>query len=233
MPVHRQWPMFDVSASIGRFRAEAEADQPRPRARKRPIDALDVDIGHCLWTGIVDTTRRAGAAPADIARDVERMGGSGRSLVDDGYKPSATTTGVCGRRTPPSSRPGSPVRGATTSGGSRRRPAGRGRAGVVVPPPRALRRHRCDEIRFGPLPDVVPPRRGRRRSPLLLLRGLLGLEPDMPNGVVPRPTPVPVLARPGAHRGLALGAGRPGSKWRTARSGPEVPDGVVVEPWDA
>ena len=71
---------------------------------KRPIDSLTSNIGHCLWTGIVDDDkaqhRRRQAA---VARDVQRVGrphpGHHRWA---GTTRSATTADRSGPTTPPS-----------------------------------------------------------------------------------------------------------------------------------
>ena len=46
-------------------------------ADKQPIDSLTSNIGHCLWTGIVDEDKaRRGGREAAVAPDVQRVGGS-------------------------------------------------------------------------------------------------------------------------------------------------------------
>ncbi len=47
---------------------------------KRPLDALTSNMGHCLWTGILDEDKAAivGAAPRVGRRDVLRAGASAR-----------------------------------------------------------------------------------------------------------------------------------------------------------
>ena len=58
-------------------------------ADKRPIDSLTSNMGHCLWTGIVDEdkARRRGRA-AGVAGDVQRLGRPHPVHVDSGgYNP--------------------------------------------------------------------------------------------------------------------------------------------------
>ena len=42
---------------------------------KRPIDALASNMGHCLWSGIIDEDKAAaGRRAPDVAGDVHRLG---------------------------------------------------------------------------------------------------------------------------------------------------------------
>ena len=68
---------------------------------KRPVDALASNMGHCLWTGIVDEDKaRGGRRAAAVARDVHRLGRpDARPARWAPTTRSATTTARCGRTT--------------------------------------------------------------------------------------------------------------------------------------
>ena len=57
-------------------------------ADKRPVAALASNMGHCLWTGIIDPdARRAGGRAAAVAADVLGVGGPHLGLLDARLQP--------------------------------------------------------------------------------------------------------------------------------------------------
>ena len=72
-------------------------------ADKRPIDALATNMGHCLWTGIVDDDKAPrGRRAAAVARAVHRLGHPHAGHVDAGLQPGhlPQRLGVAARQTP-------------------------------------------------------------------------------------------------------------------------------------
>jgi glycogen debranching enzyme len=154
--------------------------------RKRPVDALASNVGHCLWTGIVGTRRR---------RDVARLlTGDGLSS-GFGVRTLAAHTGGYN--------PVSYHCGAVWPHDSAIALAGMCRAGTRAEAALLARSlldaaeafdGRLPELFAGfdraefPSPVTYPaacsPQAWASAAPLLVLRSLLGLEPDIPNRVV-------------------------------------------------
>ena len=102
-------------------------------ADKRPIDSLTSNIGHCLWTGIVDEDKAHRVAQALIvARRCSPAGGCAPCRATTGATTrSATTAARCGPTTRPSWPPAWPAT-ATTA------PPSSSSSGCSTPPrPRA------------------------------------------------------------------------------------------------
>ena len=80
---------------------------------KKPIDSLASNVGHCLWTGIIDEDRASIVAEKlHVPRVVQRLGGSHACHHHGGVTTrSAITVGPCGPTTRSSSRPDSPATG--------------------------------------------------------------------------------------------------------------------------
>jgi glycogen debranching enzyme len=153
---------------------------------KRQVDALASNIGHCLWTGIVDEERAA-----SVARDLlspEMFSGWGvRTLAcsQPGYNPVSYH---CGSVWPHDT--------AVAAAGLRRygfvdeaNHLTTGLLDLAVAEggrlPELVAGFSRDEFREPvPYPTSCSPQAWAAASPLLLLRGLLGLEPDIPSGVV-------------------------------------------------
>ena len=75
---------------------------------KRPLDALTSNMGHCLWTGILDEDKALDGRQAPrVGRAVLGVGHPDAGDVDDRASTrSATTTAACGRTTTRSVPPG-------------------------------------------------------------------------------------------------------------------------------
>jgi len=83
-------------------------------ADKRPIDAVASNIGHCLWTGIVDPERAGQVAERLVSSELFSGWASAHSRPRwPPTTPSATTTAPCGPTTTRSAAPVSP--GTATS----------------------------------------------------------------------------------------------------------------------
>jgi len=76
-------------------------------ADKSPVDGLASNMGHCLWTGIVDE-EKAPLVAKHLVSDRLFCGWGVRTLAETvkGYNPSATTAAACGPTTTPSPPPG-------------------------------------------------------------------------------------------------------------------------------
>jgi glycogen debranching enzyme len=155
---------------------------------KRPVDALASNLGHLLWTGIVPTARAGAVASALLSPELASGWGL-RTLATSmgrydplGYHtgsvwPHDTAIAVAGLRragcADEAARLGaSLLSAAQASGGGGRLPelfAGLGPEEIGVPVP---------------YPASCSPQAWASASPLLVLRALLGLEPDVPHGVV-------------------------------------------------
>jgi glycogen debranching enzyme len=153
---------------------------------KSPVDAVASNMGHCLWTGIVEQDRTAAVAAWLVSSDLF-SGWGVRTLATsmDRYDPLSYHNGsvwphdtaicVAGlRRTgfvdESLALAGGLLAAATASGG--RLPelfAGLTPTELSVPVP---------------YPASCSPQAWASGAPLLLLRSLLGLEPDLPNGTV-------------------------------------------------
>ena len=186
-------------------------------ADKRPIDSLTSNIGHCLWTGIVDEDKahRVAQAPARPRR-CSPAGGSGRSSATMAATTrSATTAGRCGPTTRPSSPPAWPATGSTGP------PSGSSSACSTRPRPRAAgcpSSSAASTAASCPCPSGYPtscsPQAWAAASPLLCLRTLLRLDPWVPYGktwLCPDPARGDRLP-PGRGDPPGRGPGRP-SRW--------------------
>ena len=171
---------FD-DALLGRASAAATT-RSRSTATSGRVDSLCSNIGHLLWSGIVPP-ERVGDDRDRLARRraLVGLGRSGRCRPPTPPTTrSATTTAPSGRTTRRSA-PGAAREGRAAGGRapdraarcSRRRASSTGRCRRCSPASSAARRRSRSPTR---------PRRGRRRgppgTPVLLLRLLLGLEPD-------------------------------------------------------
>ena len=80
----------------------------RPRRRQGPVDALASNMGHCLWTGILDEDKAALVAERLLAPEL--FSGWGVRTLATRWRAttrSATTTARCGPTTTPSPPPAS------------------------------------------------------------------------------------------------------------------------------
>ena len=151
-------------------------------ADKRPIDALASNMGHCLWSGIVDEDKApAGRGPPAVSADVHRMGGSHVGDVDGRVQPGELPqrVGLAARQRPHRHRPHA-LRlrraGAAAWRPASSTPPGRSRAG-------------CPELFCGfdrdeypaplPYPTSCSPQAWAAAAPLQLLRALLRVDPSM------------------------------------------------------
>ena len=127
----------------------------------RQVDAVASNMGHCLWTGIVDEPAQGPRSPDGSSRPSSRAGGaSARSPPRwPATARSATTTARCGRTTPRSR-----SRDCDAPGSSRRRTRCRGTC--CWPPTRSA--DACPSCSPGSPPrrwscPSATPRRARRR----------------------------------------------------------------------
>ena len=205
-------------------------------ARKRPVDALTSNIGHCLWTGIVDDDKVERVA-AHLTSPEMSSGWGIRTLASSmtGYNPVSYHNGSVW---PHDSTIVAAGLARVGQGDALRQVAG----GLVATAPEFS--YRLPELFAGigrdemPFPVRYPtscsPQAWAAASPLLLLRALLGLEPDVPHGVVRIRPELPSWLGPVRVEGVALGTGRLSLEVRDGEvEVSEVPDGVVVEPWVA
>ena len=152
---------------------------------KRPIDALGSNMGHCLWAGIVDEEqRRGGGRAAGRARPVDRVGDPHAGRAEAAFDPSSYH---CGSVWPHDTAIG--IAGIAAAGRATR-PAGWSRGCSPRPTARRAGSPSCSSAwqgrrrHAGALPDLLLTPGMVGGAPLLLLRVLLGLEPDVPAGVV-------------------------------------------------
>jgi glycogen debranching enzyme len=178
-------------------------------AEKRPIDAMASNIGHCLWTGIVDE-EKAGAV-ASLLLDDEMFSGWGvRTLAKSttGYNPISYHCGSVW-----------PHDNAVTA-------AGLMRYGFVEEAHRVMEalvdaapffENRLPELFAGlpreefPFPVAYPtscsPQAWAAASPMLFLRTLLRFEPDVRNAALHVAPAVPDWAGPLVLSGIPLMGG--------------------------
>ena len=157
-------------------------------ATSGPSTRVASNIGHCLWTGIVDPAAgRVGRRPAARRRPVLRLGHPhARGVAWPPTTRSATTTARSGRTTTRSARRRPrPLRLRRGGPPGHRRPARRRRR-VRRPPARAVRRLRPRASCRSPAayPTSCSPQAWAAASPLLWLRTLLGLAPSASNAQV-------------------------------------------------
>jgi glycogen debranching enzyme len=175
-------------------------------AEKRPIDALASNVGHCLWSGIVDTDR-ARAVAARLLEDSMWTGWGVRTISSDepAYSPLSYH---CGSVWPHDS--------AILVAGLRRYgladvsrrialgllDAAMGTGGRL--PELFCGLARADVSTPVPFPTSCSPQAWATATPFLLLQVLLGLEPDVPAGTLSI-NPIPPLTETELHlRGLRL-----------------------------
>ena len=93
---------------------------------KQPLDGLASNMGHCLWTGIVDEEKAGPSPSTSLPRHVHRVGHPHARHVDGRLQPDQLPQRASGRTTTPSRWPGScgtdSERGAPCDG---RSPSGR------------------------------------------------------------------------------------------------------------
>ena len=180
---------------------------------KRPVDALASNMGHCLWTGIVDEDKAASVARHLSARDVQRLGSAHARHVDGGVQPAELSQrfGLAARQR-----------------SHRRRvdPIRMHRSGAVDHPRRTRAASAFDgrlpELMCGfdraeyprpvPYPTSCSPQAWASASPVQLLRSLLRFDPWVPQGkAVDRPC---AASRPGGTRvrGVRLGGSASASR---------------------
>lgn len=175
---------------------------------KRPIDALTSNIGHCLWTGIVDDDK-AGQV-ADHLLSPEMFSGWGiRTLATSmgAYNPCSYHNGSVW-----------PHDNAICAAGLMRY-GYTGHAGRVVDAildASTRFGHRLPELYCGfdraefdapvPYPTSCSPQAWASAAPLLLLRTLLRLEPSVPEGKLSVAPVVPARYLPLAVSGLRVGS---------------------------
>lgn len=177
---------------------------------KRPVDALASNIGHCLWTGIVDEDHAGAVAEALLAPEM---------FTGWGVRTLATTMA--------SYNPLSYHNGSVWPHDNAIAAAGLTRYGFVEPAERIISGTiaaadsfdgRLPELFAGldrdelPVPVSYPascsPQAWSAAAPLLLLRSLLRLEPDLPRGRLQIAATLPPDAGPLTVRGVRLGSGR-------------------------
>ena len=175
---------------------------------KQPVESLASNMGHCLWTGIVDEQHAPEVAAALVSP--EMFSGFGvRTLASSmgAYNPMSYHNGSIW-----------PHDNALVAAGLRR-------YGFVEEAQQVVRGlldaaeafgGRLPELFCGfdrdafpgpiPYPTACAPQAWAAATPLLLLRVLLGLEPDVPAGVV--------VVDPGGPDGDAADGGRPAAPGR-------------------
>ncbi|GAA2742489.1 glycogen debranching N-terminal domain-containing protein [Terrabacter aerolatus] len=155
-------------------------------AHKRPVDALGSNMGHCLWTGIVDDEHAASVAASLMSREM---------FTGFGIR---TLSSAAGAYNPMSYHNGSvwPHDNAIIAAGLRRYGfvAEANRVVLGLLDAAAGFGDRLPELFCGfdrhefarpvPYPTSCSPQAWAAAAPLLLVRSLLGLEVDLPRGVV-------------------------------------------------
>ena len=201
-------------------------------ADKRPIDALTSNIGHCLWTGIVDDDKVEQVAHR--LTSAEMFTGWGiRTLSSDmvGYNPVSYHNGSVWPHDTTIAAAGMARTGCDDD-------LQRVAAGLVAAAPAFS--YRLPELFAGigrdemPFPVRYPtscsPQAWAAASPFLLLRSLLGLDPDLPHGVIHLQPRCPAWLGRVRIDGLRVGAGRLSLEVRDGEVDvQEAPDGITVE----
>lgn len=189
---------------------------------KRPVDALTSNMGHCLWTGIVDEDKAASVAEHLLSPDM---------FSGWGVRTLATTAGAYN---PISYHNGSvwPHDNAIIAAGLARYGYVDEAAAIVTAQLEAAEHFggRLPELFCGfdraEFPDPVPypaacsPQAWASGAPFLLLRTMLGLEPDVPRSVVHLAPAVPRRYLPLTIENVMLGQER--GRIRVAEDGSEV-----------
>ena len=177
---------------------------------KRPVDSVTSNAGHCLWAGIADDDKAAGVAASLLS--TEMFSGWGVRTLSTAMSRYNAVSYHNGSVWPHDS--------AICAAGLRRYGYVDGAnriAGALLAAARATE-NRLPELFSGlsvsdfPLPVAYPtscsPQAWSSAAPLLLLRAMLGLEPDIPNGTVTMGAALPPGARHLAIRGLPIGGVR-------------------------
>jgi glycogen debranching enzyme len=153
---------------------------------KRPIGALASNMGHCLWSGIVADEHAAAAAERLAAPDV--WTGWGIRTLASSEVAFDPTSYHCGSVWPHDTAIG--IAGIAAAG--RRETAHRMAEGLLAAAdhsdgrlPELFLGLAREDVRIPvPYPTSCSPQAWSAAAPLLLLRVLLGLAPDVPAGVV-------------------------------------------------
>ena len=177
---------------------------------KRPIDGLGSNMGHCLWSGIVDEEHAAATAERLAAPDL--WSGWGIRTLAASEVAFDPTSYHCGSVWPHDTAIG--IAGIAAAG--RRDTTFRMVEGLLAAADRSEGRlpelflglARSDVATPVPYPTSCSPQAWSAASPLLLLRALLGLEPDVPGGVVRVAPTLPPATSTLDVRGLRLWDGR-------------------------
>lgn len=179
-------------------------------ADKRPIDSCTSNAGHCLWTGIAFPGRAAKVART-LAEGPLNSGWGLRTLAstNPGYNPLSyhcgsvwphdTALAVAGLRRYGHHREADALQDGLLAAAS----AFDGRL------PELFAGLARDEM---PRPVIYPascsPQAWAAAAPLLMIRAMLGLDPDLPNGTVALAPAVPAQTNSLAALGVPLGGGR-------------------------
>ena len=177
---------------------------------KRPIDGLGSNMGHCLWSGIVDEEHAVATAERLAAPDL--WSGWGIRTLAASEVAFDPTSYHCGSVWPHDTAIG--IAGIAAAG--RRDTTFRMVEGLLAAADRSEGRlpelflglARSDVATPVPYPTSCSPQAWSAASPLLLLRALLGLEPDVPGGVVRVAPTLPPATSTLDVRGLRLWDGR-------------------------
>jgi glycogen debranching enzyme len=208
----------DRRAHVLRRRFEADFWLPQREAfavaldrDKQPVDAVASNMGHCLWTGIITDPDQAAAVARHLVSPAMSTGWGIRTLA----------AGM-GRYNPLSYHNGSvwPHDTAICVAGLRRAgfadEAARVAAGLLAAveacggrPPELFAGLTGDELPVPvPYPASCSPQAWASAAPLLLVRALLGLEPDTPGGRIELNPVLPEGARYLQVADLPLAGGR-------------------------
>ena len=152
--------------------------------KRRPVDAVTSNMGHCLWAGIVEDPDEAAAVGSWLVSTELFSGWGVRTLATSMARysplsyhngsvwPHDTAIAIAGPAPPGSSRRRTRIARACCGGGRAGRAAPELFAGLTVeemPVP----------VRY---PTSCSPQAWASAAPLLVVRALLGLEPDVPEG---------------------------------------------------
>jgi glycogen debranching enzyme len=177
---------------------------------KRPVDALASNMGHCLWTGIVDEDKAPSVA-AHLVSDEMFTGWGVRTLATSmrAYNPISYHNGSVW-----------PHDSAIVVAGLMRYgfTAEAQRIAVALLEAAEHSGGRLPELFCGfpreelaapiPYPTSCSPQAWAAASPLLLIRTLLGLDPDVPQGRLSLAPALPDQVRHLKVSGIPVGGGR-------------------------